>query len=126
MFKNLMEFGYKRSKLEAFGFYIAYFVLGFIIGAVANMILVPMVAPGANTPEAAIVASKITAPYIVLISCVYTTLLAVIIMKAKGLFKDFGMILLLVATTGLTAVLGCLFGLIPVAVLSAMNNKTIQ
>lgn len=123
MFKNLTDFGYKRTKLEAFGFYVAYFVFGFIIGAVANVILVSIISPGANTSEAVLEASKIASPYVVLISCVYTTSLAALIMKAKGLFKDFGMIVLLVVTTGLTAILGCLGGLIPVAIISTSSNK---
>jgi len=105
------------------GFYIAYFVLGFIIGAVANVILVSIVAPGAQTAEQALAASKITAPYIILITCIYVTLLAVLIMKAKNLYKDFGMILLVIVSTGLTAVGGCLAGLIPVAIMSTVENK---
>lgn len=123
MFKNLMDFGYKRTGLEAFGFYIASFIIGLIIVAIANSIMLSIVAPNVNTTESAFEASKITAPYMVIISCIYTTLLAVLIMKAKGLFKDFNMILLLVATIALTFYLGNIVGLIPVAILSAVNNQ---
>jgi hypothetical protein len=39
MFKHLTDFGYKRNKKEAFGFYLAYLVLFILIGAMVAAIV---------------------------------------------------------------------------------------
>jgi hypothetical protein len=39
MFKHLTDFGHKRNKKEAFGFYLAYLVLFVLIGAVVAAII---------------------------------------------------------------------------------------
>ena len=114
MFSNLAKFEIPRSRKEALGFYISYFILalifGFIIGALAG-ILDPD-----NAQEAGFKAGSISS----VIMCVF---LAVLICSKKHLFSSFKAISLIAAAALLSVVSGALGGLIPVAYLTTIKSE---
>jgi len=116
MFKKLTEFGYKRTAVEALGFYLAYMVLillvAFLIGAIMGVALSAEIAN--DYAGTAGVYLMIIAPIILMI----------LVMYEKGLLKDFRYILLTVLIGILTSFLAGFFdllALIPVAVLTTLK-----
>lgn len=113
MFKNLFDFSYKRSALEAFGFYLAYFFL-IILGAMLAGGLI-----GAIFPSSASVYGYRLGLTVAVGACVY---LSSIVLVKKNLLKNYGYLLLVILSGILALFGGGLLGLIPAAFLSTRKK----
>ena len=114
MFKNLVNFGYKRSGKEAVGFYITYLVV-IILVSVLSAVLFGLIT-GSNDFSSGTKIGNI-------IAIIITLLLAFFILKSKNLFGNF-LYLALALISGLLAFFGGgLLGLILVAYLSTRDSK---
>lgn len=109
MFKNLTDFSYKRTNKEAFGFYLAYFLLlvliGFLIGAVIGIVSTE------NAFQLGLRAGQVFA-------IIFTVGLSFMVLSKKKLLNKFGYILLALLAGVLAIFGGALLGLIPVAYLT--------
>lgn len=114
MFKNLTNFGYKRNFVEALGFYLAYLLLVMLVGGLFGVIV------GLAYPD--------NAYYIALrvgtvVSIVINLGLSFQILKQKNLLGNFGYLILTVISAIISAFLGGLGGLIPVAFFTTREKK---
>ena len=106
MFYNLTDLPYRRTPLQALGFYIAYFSIGLIVIVVLGYVLALIGIIESYDDGFAV--GNIGA---ILIS----TLLAYFVAKSKYLLGSF-LIIFLIILSGLLAIIGgLLLGLIPVA-----------
>ncbi len=109
MFNRLTDFGYKRTGIQAVGFYLAYLLLVIVIA----------VAAGSATATAT---NNITFDFGFhignIVAIVSSLLLSFVVLSKKKLFSNFGYILLAVLSGVLAAFGGGLIGLIPAAYFS--------
>ena len=105
-----MKFDYKRNFVESLGFYFAYLFLGVLLAMVAGGVIgVSSVALGIS------VGAKV--------AIVYCFLLAILVTQSKKLFTSFLGVLLCLLSLLFPMLLGCLLGLIPVAILTRLSSK---
>ena len=109
MFRHLTDFGHQRSPLEAFGFYLAYLVLGVVTSMVLGM-LAGLLLDGFGFE------SGLTLGTFVAIGI--CPVLSFFILRAKGLLRHVGFLLVALLSVAGAAVGGLLLGLIFVAFLS--------
>lgn len=114
MFANLTNFSYKRTAKEAIVFYLAYLVLGFILGAVAGALGAVILAKGGSETEVYSAAAQSG----MVVAILYPMVISFLILKGKNLTSNFGYILLAVAAGILGYFGGALLGLIPAAFLT--------
>jgi len=114
MFKKLTDFGYKRTALEAFGFYLAYFVLIILAAAFAGGVM------GVLLPEETALAYANSAG--ICIALIMTVGLAILVLYEKKLHKDFRYIALVLIIGFLALFTAALGGLIPVAFLTTRGS----
>ncbi len=111
MFKNLMNFSYKRTGIEAFGFYLAYLavilLIGFIVGGLFAVI------SGVETVEEGRAVAKNVTWLAILMSVVYCSALSIAVTRAKR-FRGFGAIFGILLTVALS-LFGGILGLIIVS-----------
>ena len=111
MWSELTNFGFKRTKKQAFGFYLAYLVLimliGFVVGAASSVIT------GMDSFSAGVKVGTVVA----LIACVYITYQVV---QKKNLFS-FGYLLLILLSGALAVTAGGILGLIVPAVITTKD-----
>ena len=115
MFKNLLDFNYKRTPLEAIGFYIIFWILGFIIGALLgglNALIFNLDIATASSQGIKIGAIS---------SVIYSLALSIIIIVNKRINDIKAILLLLLSGIG-ALFMGCLLGLIPVAILTTFAS----
>jgi len=124
MFKNLLDFSFKRTFIQALGFYIAYFVLGAvlcgIVSGITGQILSAIGYPGIETFTGGY---KIGLKVGAFVAVVYCSILSFLVLKQKQLFTQFGAILIALTSILFSIAGACLLGLIPIAILSTWNNK---
>lgn len=114
MFKSLTDLGYKRTALQAFGFYLAYFILGVIGGGLIGA-LIGVIDPANVSTNVA----QIVTPCVV----VYALVLSFLIVKNKSKKIAFKHVLLIVLS-GVLALFGAgLLGIIPAAYLTTLEKK---
>lgn len=118
MFSNLADFSQVRSTKQALGFYLAYLVLGFILGAVAGALGSTLFAKGGSVSEVYEAAVKSG----LVVAIAYPIVVSFMIVKAKKLTKNFTYILLTVLAGVLGYFGGALLGLIPAAYLSTRKK----
>ena len=115
MFSQLTDLGFKRSALQATGFYLAYFFLGMLIGLLVGLFLGVLGLwdlNDGNTGEQ--IGASFAIPYCVAV--------AIGIGVKKGIVLEFKM-LVLYAITGILAVfLGLLLGLVIPAYLTTLDS----
>lgn len=104
MFKDILNFGIKRSIKNAFGFYLSCLLLNILIGITLAFIFVE------NTNLAFAVGSY----GVVVVQFV----LGILLLRKRNRMKNFWNIVLVILAIFLTRVGGALFGLIPLAYLS--------
>jgi hypothetical protein len=115
MFSNLTEFGFKRSTKQAFGFYLAYLLVGIIFGVLLSMV-------GSIVVGVEDEAFDFGVRMGTLASTILSVTLSYLILKDKKATANFGNILLALAS-GLLAVLGGgLLGLIIPAYLTTTGT----
>lgn len=122
MFKNLFDLSLKRTFGQSVGFYFAYLFLGMLLTGVISGIAAHVLFANGQAPETfaeGLKIGKTVGSYVVLFYC---TTLTVLLIKSKKLYTHFGAILL-----GLLAILfsmlGSIFGLIPISILTRMDTK---
>lgn len=109
MFKNLINFSYKRSKKEAIGFYLAYLLLVIVSSMLFNSMTVLIV--NNNSFEFGLRLGTITA-------IVASVLISCLILYKKNLFGNFAYIILALLSGVLAYFGGGLLGLLPAAYFS--------
>ena len=114
MFKKLTHFAYKRTKKEALGFYLAYFL--FIVLAASLAGGMHRIVTGKNDILGAMGAGVLTAVVIVLT-------LSFLILMRKKLMGSFGLLLLSIFAGILAFAAGGLLGLIPVAYMTTRESR---
>ncbi len=119
MFKNLSDFRYIRSRTEAFGFYLAYAALGFLIIAVTGGILGATGLLG-ETAEEAYQNGKVVGW---VLGPLYCAVMAYVIVWHKGATRTAGVMAVLLAA--LLGSLSAFIGMIVSAYLTttAYNNR---
>ncbi len=115
MWSELTNFGFKRTKKQAFGFYLAYLVLimliGFIVGAASSII---------SPDSAQSFAEGLRLGTIVALIC--SIIITYLVVQKKNLLS-FRYILLILLSGALALFAGGIFGLIVPAVITTKNNK---
>lgn len=114
MFNNLMKFEYKRNFVESLGFYFAYLFLGLIFCGIAGGVI-GVISGHSSVALGISVGAKV--------AIVYCFLLAILVTQSKKLFTSFLGILLCLLSLLFPMLLGCLLGLIPVAILTRLSSK---
>jgi hypothetical protein len=114
MFNNLMNFDFERNFLESLGFYFAYLFLGLILCGIAGGLI------GLLTGNSSVALGYSVGGKVAIFYCFF---LALLITKSKKLFARFSAIVLCLLSLMFPMLLGCLLGLIPVAILTRMAPK---
>lgn len=113
MFKNLTNFSYKRNWKEAIGFYLAFFLVCIILGAIA----------GASVGISGAMDVYKSRRAGTVVSVIFCLIVSGLLLKEKKLFKNFGYILLALLS-GLLAVFGgSLLGLIIPAFMTTKESR---
>jgi hypothetical protein len=116
MFSKLGNLEFERSWKQAFGFYLAYGFLGFLIGVLAGGMA------GSLDPDHAhqlgVKAGRIT-------GVIYCLALAVITASKKSLLSSFKVLVLVVLSPLIALFLGAMGGLIPVAYLTTRSSESV-
>lgn len=118
MFEKLTEFGYARSKKQALGFYLAWFLMLFLVVMALGFVFI--IASPQDLTEAQ--ANDLGARVGNLVAVIVCTGLSYAICKAKGFAATFGGVVAVVGTVILSALGGGLIGMIVPAVLSAKSK----
>ena len=132
VFKNLNNYGYKRSGLEALGFLIVFSLVGLLIGAVSNLVLSIVLNLPMNTTQDGFETIKHTHKYIILISGIYVSTINIIIAKSKYCLNKISSIVSILISFCIGLLFGCILGLIPSAIMttkeicSEHNDETVQ
>lgn len=126
MFKNLFDLGYKRTGIEALGFYIVYTVLFIVILSLINGVIASLLYPDIKTAsfqegyEKGRQVGMLIMPLLLFIS---SGIITISMLVAKKLYTV-GAILLTIVAICLMTLFGAIFGTIPIAVLTTFDNKT--
>jgi len=116
MFKNLLNFSYRRNVKEAIGFYIAYVVISALGTIVISAIL--SLATGNESDV------EFHLRIAIIIAIITTLSLSFLILKSKNLLGNFFYIILLLLSVLLLVYFGGVFlGLIPVSFLSTRQGR---
>ncbi len=118
MFKELFNFKYKRSKKEAFGFYIFYFVISLIIGASLGG-LISIIYFGTDFQTQFNILFKICS----FTGVIYCFALGLSILIAKKLYTSPLPVILVLIIIPCTILLGALLGCVSSAILSTYPSK---
>lgn len=124
MFKELFNLSYKRTKLQAFGFYIVWTLIFMLIAGLVNALVIVLFTPymPKNYVEG-LKTANITAKYVVPIcALVLTTSLSAAIIHTKRIFSV-ATLLLAVASVLITPLFGAFLGMIPLVALTTFDNK---
>lgn len=108
MFKNPTDLAYRRSPLEAIGFYLVYLFIILMLSASVGFLVSSFAANGIET---GIMAS-------LFVGGLATTLLSVSLLRAKGLATRFGLVVLAFISGLISLYLSPLLGLLIAAWLS--------
>jgi len=109
MFAELMNFSYRRTKLQALGWYIIFLLIGLVIGFVSGRMVDFIIKDPQEAFKVGLVVGQFSAiPYHILLG-------TLLIWNRK---KDGGNIMLLLGGIVLSVILGALGGLIPFAALT--------
>jgi hypothetical protein len=113
MFKELLNFAYKRNFKEAIGFYLAHLVLFLLAIFILGTILA-----SASGIEDTKIAYAFGLRMGSVVAIVYCVALASVVVKKKKLFGHFGYILIILLSGAVAIFGGALFGMLPVAYLT--------
>ena len=117
MFKELMNFKYKRTGVQALGFYIVFLLIGALLGGVVSGLL--QTGSNADFQTQYNIGIKIGS-YVAIIYC---TILSLIMLIAKKLYKSAQAIVLFLLTILGAMVMACLLGCVFPAILSTFEAK---
>jgi hypothetical protein len=108
MFRELMNFSYRRTPLQAFGWYLTFFLIGVVLSGIAGAIF------GRGKDFATQLSSGMHAGAAFIL--LYSVILTALIMWTRE--KNVGNVLIALAGVLISSVLGALGGLIPLAILT--------
>jgi uncharacterized membrane protein len=111
MFNKLTDFSYKRSAMEALGFYIAYFILIVIGAGVLGGVVGAMVQ---NTDTAYDLGIRVGT----IVAVISSITISFLILKGKNLSDNLGFLILALLSGAIAIFVGALGGLIPAAYLT--------
>lgn len=118
MFTKLLDFSYKRTPLQALGFYLAYLFLsiliGFLFGALAGLLY------SGSTSDQALYENIIKGGIVLVV--LLSPAICLLILKTKGLLNNFGYILIVVLSAILAFFGGAILALIPAAFLTTRGK----
>lgn len=118
MFTDLLDFGYKRSSLQALGFYIAYLVIFMIIGVIMTSSFFTLFHPANNQ------AVNMTAMHIgKAVAFVGSNVLCFAIGLRKGYKLHINTILTMFLSGILSFIFGAIGGLIPAAFFTTFKSR---
>lgn len=120
MFKNLFDLSVKRSGMEIFGFYLFYSILGAFAAGLICGVIIAFLYPEAKTFEDG---ARLGAIYGPVCAILYGVIISLAVISAKGIFNSFQAVLLTIIAVPLLFFGGASFGMIPVAFLTAFDNK---
>jgi Mn2+/Fe2+ NRAMP family transporter len=114
MFRELMNFSYRRTPLQAFGWYLIFLLIGLVVGALAGVV----VGIGSTSFTEGF-QRGVPAGQIVIIP--YHIILGILLLWNRP--KGAANILLALAGVVLSVLLGALGGLVPLAVLTTRRSN---
>ena len=117
MFKELMNFKYKRTGMQAIGFYIVFFLICALLGGIVSGLL--QAGSSADFQTQAAVGIKIGS-YVAIIYC---TILSLVMLIVKKLYKSALAVVLFLLTILGVMLMGGLLGCIFPAILSTFEAK---
>ncbi|HUW97477.1 MAG TPA: hypothetical protein VMV40_01355 [Acidiferrobacter sp.] len=117
MFKGLLSFGMVRTPLQAFGFYVAYLLVGVLIGALAG----GLSAVAGGTPGVSNFALGLR--YGAVAGTIYVAAIGITVVAKKNLGFGYYLLALLGAIMALFG--GALLGLIPVAFMTTRQAQKV-
>ncbi|MCC7370742.1 MAG: hypothetical protein IT306_20140 [Chloroflexi bacterium] len=119
MFQHLNAFGHQRTFWQAFGFYLVYLIAGILgiamLSAVAGLVV--MAAGGVYGFEQGLTFGAVLA-------VVGSTLLSLVVLRAKGLLRHAGYLLVALLAGASATLGGLILGLIFVAFLTTRPSAT--
>lgn len=118
MFNELTNFAFARSTKEAFGFYLAYFLLIVVSAGVLSGIAGILFFPDIDPEQGFELGQRIGA-VVALISCMF---LSMHVLRSKKLSNNFSSYIFFAATAALAFLGGALLGMIPVAYLTTKKS----
>ncbi|MBR1461062.1 hypothetical protein IJ596_05465 [bacterium] len=117
MFKELMNFKFKRTKKQAIGFYIVFFIIGALLGGIVSGLL----QTGSNADFQTQYNLGVKIGWYVALT--YCTLLSLIMLIVKKLYTSAGAIILFLLTIIGAMLMACLLGCVFPAILSTFDSK---
>ena len=117
MFKELMNFKYKRTGIQAIGFYIVFFLIGALLAGVVSGLL--QVGSKSDSQTQFNFGIKIGS----YVSLIYCTMLSLIILIVKKLYKSALAVILFLLTIHGAMLMANLLGCIFPAILSTFEAK---
>ena len=109
MFTNLTQFGFVRTRKQAFGFYLAWLLVTIIVAGLAGVLIGSFTAtPGGTFAQG----YREGAPVGATAGVIICTIFVISILNAKKMFSHFSSILFIVGTIALSLVGGGILGLI--------------
>ncbi|MBM3271962.1 hypothetical protein FJY94_01605 [Candidatus Kaiserbacteria bacterium] len=122
MFNRLMDFSYTRSKKQAFGFYLAFFLLGILLSALAGGIVgLSGVLPNEATFETSFAGGMREG---VLFAIPYSLIVACTVLIKKRQYGSFRYVLLVIVSGLLAMFGGMLLGLLIPAYLTTKEQAS--
>lgn len=121
MFKDIFDLSVKRTKKEAFGFYIVYSILGALIAGLMSGFIVAIFHPNAKTfAEGA----RLGAFYGPLMGMLYGVFICLWIIVSKKIYNSFSAVLLTIITVPVLYFFGCIIGMIPASILTTYDSNS--
>lgn len=118
MFNNLFDFEYKRSPLEALGFYIVFLIIGVLSGGILGGLAAILSGAQGYAEGAAI--GRIIGPVYALI---YFSVISGLILVKKMLYKNAWAIILFLLTVFISLIMGGIISCIFCAILSTFQSE---
>ena len=120
MFKNLFVLDINRTKLQAFGFYIVYVILGLAISGLVCGALARILLGNSNDVQAGI---QIGLKYGAMIASLYALISGLWIIFSKKIFTNIGALIFLIIGTLCSYLFGAILGYIFIAALTTFESK---
>lgn len=120
MFKNIFDLSVKRTRKQAFGFYIVYSVIGALVAGLMSGFVAAIFHPNAKTFEEG---ARLGAFYGPLFGMLYGVFVCLWIIISKKIYNSFSAVLLTIITVPVLYFFGCIIGMIPAAILTTYDSK---
>jgi len=117
MFKELFNFGFKRTSAQAFGFYIAWVVLIALAGGAVSAVLGAVFLGGSDSFSTGFQFGERVGGVVAILMC---TAVAITVIAARKKTKSFGAWIAVLFAAFLSVFGGALLGVIPIAYLSTL------